>query len=74
MSVSKILLNLVKISKKKNNEESGEGYFLEVNVKCLEKLLELHNDLPFLHERIKVEKFEKFLANLHDKTEYVIHI
>ena len=23
---------------------------------------------------MKIEKMEKFLANLHDKTEYVIHI
>ena len=25
-------------------------------------------------ERIKIEKVEKLIANLHDKTEYVIHI
>ena len=30
------------------NEESDEGYFLEVDVQYLEKLHELHNDLPFL--------------------------
>ena len=35
---------------------------------------ELHNDLPFLPERIKIEKFKKVVTNLHDKTEYVIHI
>ena len=34
----------------------------------------LHNDLPFLPERIKIEKVEKLVANFHDKTEYVIHI
>ena len=28
----------------------------------------------FLPKRIKLEKFEKLVANLHDKTEYVIHI
>ena len=33
----------------------------------------LHKDLPFLPERIKIEK-EKLLANLHDKTKYAIHI
>ena len=36
-----------------------------------EKLHELHNDLPFLPERMKIEKFEKLVANLHDKFEYV---
>ena len=34
----------------------------------------LKNYLPFLHERIKIGKVEKLAANLHDKTEYVIHI
>ena len=59
---------------KKYNEESDEGYFLEVDVQCLEKLHELHNDLPFLPERMKIEKVKKLVANLHDKTKYVIHI
>ena len=40
----------------------------------MEKFHELHNDLPFLPERMKIEKVEKLVANLHDKTEYVIHI
>ena len=30
--------------------------------------------VPFSPERIKVEKVEKLVTNLHDKTEYVIHI
>ena len=56
------------------NEESDEGYFLQVDVQYLEKLHDLHNDLPFLPERMKIEKVEKLVANLHDKTEFVIHI
>ena len=32
------------------------------------------NDLPFLLERMKIEKVEMLVANLHDKTEYVTHI
>ena len=51
----------------------GEGYFLEVNVQYLKKLHELHSDLPFLPERMKIEKVQKLVANLHNKTEYVIH-
>ena len=35
---------------------------------------ELCNDLPFSFEGVKIEKVEKLVANLHDKTEYVIHI
>ena len=44
---------------KNYNEENDEGYFLEVDVKYLEKLHELHNDLPFLPERMKIEKGRK---------------
>ena len=59
---------------KKKNEEKDEGYFLEVDDQYLEKLHELHIDLPFSTERMKIEKVEKLVANLHYKTEYVIHI
>ena len=59
---------------KNYNEESDEGYFIEVDVRYTEILHELHNNLPFLPERTKIEKVEKVLANLHDKTEYVINI
>ena len=34
----------------------------------------MHNDLTFLPERIKIQKVKKVVANLHDKTEYVIHL
>ena len=37
---------------KNYNEESDEGYFLGVDVQYLEKLHELHNDLPFLPKRM----------------------
>ena len=56
------------------NQESDEKYFLEVDVQYPEKIHELHNDLPFLQERMKIEKTEKLGASLHDKTEYVISI
>ena len=59
--------------KKKYSEESEERYFLQVDVHYLGKLPEIHNDLPFLPERIKIEKVKKLVANLHDKTKYVIH-
>ena len=59
---------------KSYNEESDKGYFLEVDVQYIEKLHELHDDLSFLPERMEIEKVEKLVANLHDKTDYVIHI
>ena len=37
-------------------EENDKGYFLEVDLKYIETLHELHNDLPFLLERMKIEK------------------
>ena len=54
---------------KNYNEESDEGNFLEVDILYPEKLHELHNDLPFLSERMKIEKVEKLVTNLLDKTE-----
>ena len=48
--------------------------FLKVDNQYLKNLNELYNDLLFLPERMKIEKVEKFVANLHEKTEYVIQI
>ena len=59
---------------KSYKKESDEGYFLEIDIQYLQKLHELHNDLPFLPERMKIENVEKHAAHLHDKTEYIIHI
>ena len=56
------------------NDESDEGQFLEVVVQYPEKLHHFQNDLPFLSEGMSIEKVEKLVANLHDKTEYNIHI
>ena len=57
----------------KYNEESDEEYFLEVDIQYPKILPELCNDLPILPEIMNVKKFEKLLANLHDKTESFIH-
>ena len=53
------------------NEKCKERYFLEVDSQHRENLYNVQNDLPFLPERIKIEKVEKLAANLHDKNEYV---
>ena len=57
---------------KKYNEKSD--HFLEADVQYPEKLHELHNELPFLPEKMKLEKIEKLVANLHNKTKYLIYI
>ena len=56
------------------NEESNEGYFLEADFQYPTNLHNLQNDLPFLSEIMKIGRVEKLLTNLHDETEYVIHI
>ena len=48
--------------------------FFKVDVQYLEKLHELHHDLPYLQERMKIERVEKIVANSHEETEFVIHI
>ena len=48
------------------NLESDERYF-QFDIQYLEELHELHNDLPFLPQRIEIEKVEKLVANLHDE-------
>ena len=40
--------------------------FLDVDVEYLE---EFNNNLPFLPERMKIDKVEKPLPSLHDKKE-----
>ena len=59
---------------KNYSEEIDEGYFFEVDIQNPEKLYDLHNDSPFLPERMKIEKVEKLVADWHDKTENVIYI
>ena len=34
----------------------------------------MHSDLPFLSERIKINKCSKLVCNLYDKNNYVVHI
>ena len=52
-------------------EDSDRGYFIETGVQCPEKLynFKLHNDFSLLPERIKIEKDEKLVPNLHNKKE-----
>ena len=59
---------------KNYSEDTNTGYFIEVDVQYPQKLHEVYNYLPFLPERMKIEKTEKLVANLHDKEEYVIDI
>ena len=49
---------------KNYNENDNKGYILEVDVKYLKRLHKLHSDLPFLPERMKIDKCNKLVCNL----------
>ena len=55
-------------------EDSDKAYILEVDFKYPKKLLDLDSDLPFLQERMKINKCSKLLCNLYDKNNSVVHI
>ena len=59
---------------KNYNKNDNKGYILEVDVKYPKRLHELHSDLPFLPERMKIGKCNKFVCNLFNKKNYVAHI
>ena len=50
---------------KSYNDDSDEGYFFEVHVHYSENLYDFHSDLPFLSERMKIEKVAKLVTSLH---------
>ena len=55
-------------------KRGSKGYLLEVDVKYPEGLHNLHNDLPFMCEKMVIKKVEKLVLDLYDKKKYVIHI
>ena len=59
---------------KNYNENNDKGYIFEVDVKYPKRLHELHSDLPFLSERMEVNKCKKLVCNLFNKKKYVAHI
>ena len=59
---------------KNYDEDTDKGYILEVDVEYPKNLHDLHSDLPFLPERIKVDKCNKLVCNLYYKKNYVVHI
>ena len=52
---------------KNYNENNNKGYILEVDLKYPKRLHELHSDLPFLSERMKIDKCNKLVCNLFNK-------
>ena len=59
---------------KNYNENDKKGYILEVDIKYRKKLHDLHSDLPFLPERMEINKCKKLVCNLYNKKKYVVDI
>ena len=59
---------------KNYDENNDKGYIFKVDVKYSKRLLELHSDLPFLPERMEINKCKKLVCNLYSKKKYVAHI
>ena len=54
-------------------EEGDVGYLLVVDIEYPKTLCMLHNDLPFLPDRMKINKVKKLVCNVTDKENYSIH-
>ena len=52
---------------KNYDKDSDKGYILQANVKHLKNLHDLHSDLPFLPERMKIDICKNLVCNLYDK-------
>ena len=52
---------------KNYDEDSDKGYILEVDFEYPKNLFNLHGDLPFLAERKKIKKCNKFVCSIHVK-------
>ena len=63
-----------KFIKNFDEELNEKGYILEVDIDYPKKLHHEHKDLPFLPEKIKINKQTKLTCNFYDKTRYVVHI
>ena len=59
---------------KNYDEDSNKGYIFEADIEYPKNLHDLHGDLPFLTERMKINKCNKLVCNLYDKNNYAVHI
>ena len=59
---------------KNYDENNDKGYIFEVHVKYPKRLHDLDSDLPFLSERMEINKCKKLVCNLYNKKKYVAHI
>ena len=55
-------------------KDSNKGYTFDVDVEYSKNSYDLHSDLPFLPKRMKINKCNKLVCNLYDKSNYVVHV
>ena len=73
----KLIKDVTKINEifiKNYGEYRNKRYILEVDVEYPKNLHDLRSDLPFLPERMKIDKCKKLVYNLHNNEKYVVHI
>ena len=54
------------------DENSDKGYIIEVDVEYPKHLHDLHNNLPFLPERMKIKNCNKLVCSFYDKNNYAV--
>ena len=59
---------------KEYSEINDKGYVIEADVDYPQELHDLHSDIPFLSERMVINKTKKLVCNLHNEKNYVAHI
>ena len=59
---------------KNYDENTNKAYILEVDVKYPKNIRMLHSDLPFLPERMKINKCTRLVCTTQNKENYAVHI
>ena len=59
---------------KNYDEDSDKGHILEIDVEYAKYFHDLHSDLPFLPERMQIDKCSKLVCDLYNKKNCVVHI
>ena len=59
---------------KNYDENSDIGYFLKADLEYHKELHDFHNDLPFLPQKMEINKHDKLVCALYDKKRFVVHI
>ena len=59
---------------KNYDENSSTDYVFDVDIDYPKNLHDLHSDLPFSPQRMKINKCDRVICNLYYKNNSVVHI